>query len=341
MPTTPTPAPPTTLDLWSQIVPLSAACVSGVASTFLLWRLRKLAATRQRRLLVRQLTHLAAGNLLYSIPEALLLLVGIILWDHPAAASNSAKTGMCICMIGIENVGGYVMLLVECQMAVAFVTSISGSSRTMHVMYTLLVYIWPVCLLLSALDTWLVQVVWKDSEGGCYGKQDWMFGIFSATGFLVCLGCYVVSSVVVGRAGRQVQRAVWSRARQYPAVAIVTLGPITIYYFIRPFLLHQSEDSSLDWQELVYLVANFLYDATGFLNFLVYALQSKYMGNRIGMGAHGAAREGSFRVNFCANDSVVEAETPPDTPGWSEATATDSLLIEYYDGLSGDSGEIS
>lgn len=325
----------TKLDLWDKIVPLIATCSSGVASTFLLCRLQRLAATQRKRMLVRQLMHLAAANLLYSISEAGLLSTGIAIWIDPEMGNDYAPNAICVLTVAVENVGTYVTLMIECHMAVAFATSIYGSSKTMHTMYALLVYIWPVSLLLSPLDTWSVDVGWSTDEGGCYGeRKDYMFGVLSTIGFLVCFSSYIISSAVVGRAGRAVQRSVWSRAKLYPAVALVTLGPITIYYFIRSLL-------SQNAKELVYLVANFLYDATGLLNFLVYAFQSKYVGRRLREG-QGAEREASFRVNFCRNDSVVEADaTPQQSQMCSDATATDSLLIAYYEGLNGESARLS
>lgn len=317
------------LNLWVQIVPLIAACASGVASSFLMYRLHKFAAAQRKNMLVRQLMHLAAANLLYSIQEILMLSIGIAIWIDPSMFGHSSKSEMCVFSLGVSCLGCFVTLLMECHMAVAFATSIFGNRKTMHTMYTLLVYIWPLGVLLAILDTWLTKVRWDADAGGCYGEnKDYVFTVLAIMGFLLCLSCYIISSVVVSRAGQAVQCAVWNRARRYPIVALVTLGPILVYYIIRNLL-----ENNPDVREGAWLVANTLYDSSGFLNFLVYALQSKYVDKKMLEKANGGEREASFRVNFCAEDSVVEAESPPDSRMGSDNTARESLLTEYFEGL--------
>lgn len=214
--------------------------------------------------------------------------------------------GICVLINSLADLGSWISLLVECHMAVAFAASIFGASRVLQAAASVLGYVWVFAPLSAVLEMGLTGQKWNGNlqehgDACLIYREDYLFSVSILLGVLLCLSCYIASIVPISGAGQAVQRSVWRRAQLYLLVALITYVPIAVFYFVG------------FKQEGALLLVNTLFLSNGFLNFSVYAFQSKYLRpsmckapHRINGDAEGIAHRQSWRVNFKGDPSVVE-----------------------------------
>lgn len=289
------------------------AFVSGVCSAFLLCRLRRVHRARKSRLLIRQLQHLAAGNLLNTFWGVLYMALNLSAMEFEGLQHMSPNAGLAICVVTnyLQDMGSWTSLLVECHMAVAFAASIYGASWVLEAASAVLVYVWVVGPLAAVVEMGLTGQAWdkkahEDGVACLVYRDDYFFSIFILLGVIVCFSCYIASIVSISGAGQAVQRSVWRRAQLYPLVALITYMPFVFNNFF-PI----NTEPAADW---MLLVVNSLFLSNGLLNFSVYAFQSKYLKPNMSkppqrVGANGESPRYSYHVNFRGDPSIVEPRT--------------------------------
>lgn len=277
------------LDLLSVVVPLIAAVVSAVFTSVLLWRLTRLPLACRKRLLVRQLRHLAVANLVFAVAASMELVVEVVVSqmrpDAQLGLSMAVKRGWCIFIMLLENVGSDVSILLECHLAMAFSASICSGVKTLEALDFSLTYAtWPLGVTLAFVETALLlhKIEWRpdifgpdfNSPNGTACGCDMTDVIWLAvvsSGVTLCILNYVVSSVRVMQSGHLVQRHVWTRARLYVAVAIITIGPSAIHECIIKQI--DTDDVVSEWSSLISAT---LYNLHGMMNAVLYAMHCKY-----------------------------------------------------------------
>lgn len=263
------------LALWC---PFVAACISGVAAAFLLSGLRRLPADRKKKLLPRQLWHLALADLSYAIVECLSIFLDMAVqagWEGPS--QTWLKSGLCEASYFAYLVCLLASLMVECHIALSFVASIFKNTRALLALNRGLLFAWPLAGV-SALGSGLFglgDMHWGTSgEFACVslGGEDWIRSVSLWLAIVTCFVCYVISACRVRTAGEAVQASVFRRMRNYLLVALVFTLPSAVFGFKHGYVLNFDEKAN----HVGYIISETMLNFKGLLNFAVYALQSRY-----------------------------------------------------------------
>lgn len=256
---------------WRFLAPLAALCLSGASSTWVLLRLCRLRKRHQRKLLARQLWHLFLGDALFCLSAAVPFILPMAL-DAP-----EAKVGDIICSsLGFSYSAGLLTsVLVEAHMAVSFAAAMYRWSRSLWRLGRCLFCVWPLGALLAALEVVVVQIYWQSSNGCTRSRPDIVGFVLLAACFLLCLVCYIGSAVRARKAGEVVRWRVWNRANWYLVAALLTYGPDAKRILTEAGSVEAANghgDASWFSTSAVTLLG-----LNGFLNAIIYALQTSYI----------------------------------------------------------------
>lgn len=282
---------------FSQLLPFTASCASGVTSAYLLYFLNRLPPFRRAKLLSRQLTHLAAADLLYSLVQVFSwgLNIGMAAdWMH-GGMPNALKPHFCDAEIFVSQVGGEASLIIECHLALTFVASIFKSTCALRLLSRCLPFVWVVAAVLAVASPAIVQPFWDEKRGTSCSRtnKDWISFVSILTVFVVCLVCYVMSTWhVIFTAGAAVRGSVGSRARTYLLAAVLACTPLALYEVTPESFLRRQDHARL--QHVWFVIAYLAYDLNGLVHFSIYALQCR----RARTISH------TFRVGFRGRESV-------------------------------------
>eukprot|EP00927_Polykrikos_kofoidii_P004613 TRINITY_DN11829_c0_g1_i1.p1 TRINITY_DN11829_c0_g1~~TRINITY_DN11829_c0_g1_i1.p1 ORF type:complete len:605 (-),score=48.24 TRINITY_DN11829_c0_g1_i1:611-2425(-) len=130
------------------------------------------------RLFLQQLRQLGLAGLVFGIPATIFSLVG----DR---SSSLLSLQVCPVMMLLQMWGRSVCVVTQLHVSISFASSILGKARLFRVLFKSLLFIWPICLVLSLLEVWeqwALQAVVFSSSSGCLQphKPDFVGALFIA-----------------------------------------------------------------------------------------------------------------------------------------------------------------
>lgn len=297
------------------VVPLVVSLVSLLACIILVWRLKLLPRACRQRLLVRQLWHLAVADGAFAVVMAIHLAFSLGpatgTWEIPD--KDTGANYYCKTEVLLKNATNQASMLLEMHIAMAFLAASFRGVNTMKALFRLLPLCWVIGPLVAVVDVAVMWPEWNSTgmvhecgtrdPNGEDNVQTW----FMTVCVIFCALCYVGSSLFVCSSGEVVQQRVWLRMGAYVLVAPLVYGALWYYYWIFP---HLKRHESMASQSAMLCVARCFWSSGGLLNFLLYAVQSRYVrvdwrNNHRRTGSPGATAL-SFRVGFREGESIME-----------------------------------
>lgn len=290
------------------LVPVYCSVISAVASATLLSWLAAVGEPHRRKLMARQLWHLAVADLLFAVSMIILFVfeffAGAYGWSKVSGAWEDGFSGFCVVSNYAISVGVSVSAIIEAHMSLALVAGVYRSDIAMRLLRISLVCAWPFCLVLSIVNMYLLNMSW--AKGICDTKH---VHVVYNTVTVVCCLISVTSYVfclfrVVGAEsnGLHVVKKVWSRVHYYLVAWLICILPETLRLLARGSDLAYAKE-----------VTESLLALNGAANTIVYVIQSNYV-RRLAMRSRseivGRRRpnfDGSFNVTLGGTSFKSEA----------------------------------
>lgn len=220
----------------------------------------------------RQLWHLAVADLFYaifSIPYCLQSVLGAQL-AHDMDPSTIGAYIVCDGVGVLYSAGLNTSILVTAHLALGFAAAVSHQSRLLDVLRRSLPLLWLVGISLAVVaifvggatrsqHTWHHYSCYRSNEGIAFIST-----VLGAISFVWCIACSIFCSVRVRSSGEALVARGWRRAQLYPAVVLVTFGPLLL---VATGLLPNAAEVIIACTTVVCL--------NGFFNTLVYIIQRR------------------------------------------------------------------
>lgn len=299
------------MDFVVVVLPLVVDAASLVASVCLFRWVSRRKGHVARKLLTRQLWHLALADIFHAViisPWFVLAFVGCMV-EFPQDALTTLDA---LCVFSLWNNTMFMAsLLLEVQMALATVFAIYRNRRALRVLSFVLPLAWPVGFILGSGVAIRNQGYWDSGLHVCntHGEN----GSLQKAGTIllalcICIFSYVASGCRACRStAGSVQRRIWTKTKFFLAAALVCWGPLMVFTysnFMDPGHMILNPDNSFQF----YLVFSF-YLSNGLLNAAVYAWRTKgaVAANATSLPGNETerSRNGSLVVAFDVDPQVV------------------------------------
>lgn len=320
---------------YSAFFPAVASLFSFVASLLLLvwlWRLRESTA---RRLMARQLWHLAVADLLSSamlIPWYVFALL---------QASGNEHNGALICPFGhANNIPFMTSVFLEVHIALATIATIFHNSRALRALSRSLPFIWALGFIVGGAVVALGEIFLPEDDGVLCDKYDMegekLKAVIMAVALVVCIATYAIGMGSVGnRHGGGVAARVWRHANLFIVAALVTWVPFVIFSLWWTF-----SDNTNGVSTWYYLTRVFL-ESNGSFNALVYVWRSGFLRRtrsrtmrrpifHNGEESPTGRASGSFHPAFTSFDEVLAV--PSETGAANDAAEAEAAALHDGDG---------
>eukprot|EP00811_Abedinium_folium_P002642 NODE_12425_length_1225_cov_4.998179.p1 GENE.NODE_12425_length_1225_cov_4.998179~~NODE_12425_length_1225_cov_4.998179.p1 ORF type:complete len:393 (+),score=64.59 NODE_12425_length_1225_cov_4.998179:173-1180(+) len=228
--------------------------------------------------------------------------------------------------------------LIEMHISLGFAFVQLRSRRGLKRLNACLVFVWPFCLAMGAVDAYFDVTYIRNVEYCVFEDLEFLLVGPLAFCMLVSLTAYLLTVVSAQISGvpHGMQLKQWRRALGYPLTCLVSYGPLTVQLLLGP---GKKNVGTVD----VILFA--MLGLNGFLNALVYAYNTRYVSTSVAMSRPARQREptlwspsesrqsleqsvredraddifgiASFHVAFCTHPSIYMF--------WSEAIGGDEV----------------
>lgn len=290
---------------------LVAGLLSLLACSWVLWGLQFLDRTSRRRLFPTQITHLAIADLLFATSLLGENSMNHLLFGTPPDATQ----WLCRVWIAGARFGRHTSVLCEVHIALCFAMVSLRWLQTLQIFKRLLLLAWVIGAGLCAVETNRYYAYYSDTYK-CHTVAGDAFLLFPLTvSLVVCTCAYTATLAQALRSPSAVRRAVCRRAVGFLLSFLVSYTPrIVLSYFL----------PSLPSYSGYRVTANVCELLSGFLNMLVYTMQSRYAkrmqnsgvwdSSNASVDSHGRRPNYSvsFHTCFSSTGNVEEFEVPHD-----------------------------
>lgn len=228
----------------SELPSVVAATLSTLACIWQMVRMRRLRAEKRNTLSLRQLWHLAVANILFQVFFMVYQLAQTLMKRGLLQLEHMEHPGyICSGFVALYSAGLMAMLLVEAMLAAGFVAAVYRKRHVLRAMDRCLWVAWVLSVGLGfgracAKQLWF-QYDSRPGHSGCHGKKDdWTFIAVMTVCVIICAVCYIFCSIVNVASTEHVQSRALRRARIYPLVTLLAVGPTYVsdwmYAFMEP-----------------------------------------------------------------------------------------------------------
>jgi len=208
-----------------------ATCFSGLMCSWLLVSFCRLQGQDRWKLVGRQLWHIAAADLWFAVFTAPYFMFALLLRADVKIVQDDL-VGMATCgILGILYSGGIkTSIMLECHMALYFLSAVHHWQRLLLVLSRSLYVVWTFGFAFSLMEVLTGDVsYYLHTDHGFECAPSSQRGVFficiTAVSFCCCIACHMMCWLKVGVTGEALQAQVWCRAQLYPLVAIASYGP--------------------------------------------------------------------------------------------------------------------
>mmetsp|Transcript_87911 Transcript_87911/g.151837 ORF Transcript_87911/g.151837 Transcript_87911/m.151837 type:complete len:316 (+) Transcript_87911:34-981(+) len=272
--------------LWI-LVAINLVSIAGCSC--LLCRFCSLPQHILQRLFPRQLWHLSVADLAFcigSIINAIIEFGGVLKWLPD-------RTGEPIChyQLIIPVCSGLASGSFELHIAVSFALVHFRCLQTLRVVNRLLIFIWPVCIILGVIDVFEFDSFSKIMKICVTARGDYLLSSVIVFEFVV--SCFAYITVLVGsltclsRSPLSVHTKMWRRTLWYPMNFFVTYGLMFVYLLFPDKMLNLSGYLQAAWV---------MVSLNGCLNYLTYAYNTRYAQRESAL-RHGNGEERSDHIS--------------------------------------------
>lgn len=299
---------------------LAALIASCLASAYLIGVFRKLAPTSRKKLLARQLLHLAVADLIFSVAEIQTAILDFAVASafrtgRKEGSEDGLLYGVCKANSASNEFGRAAALSLECHLALAFAASTFRSARGLDALSRVLPFVWLFALLWAFLSSFMADDFWQGTDQGACGSRGprWSILVLVPATFAMCLICYAWSVCRAYGAAEIRQNSVWYRVQGYLIVAVLFTAPYALYNAEAALKDNVAHEQASD---IALHVTGTLYNLSGLLNAMVYLLLSRHarrLFRKHGMGlvprlSFETEEQYSYRVSFRNGGSLHDAE---------------------------------
>jgi len=222
------------ISCWAMnILPFSiAALLSAVGSVCLMISLHRLLQGRPAKLLIRQLRHLAASNLLAALFFEVWSLTPLVQFlGMGLSFPNHQLDNACRAIRWTTTLGHQVARLSEVHIALACFACTCRCPRLLSVLHRPLRWLWLIAALLTTLVVRGSSLYWHPSFGCSFQSTEGIaVDSFSMVAvFVICIVAYLISAFQGRTSPFVARRRVLDRSGLYVLVAICTYGPFVLW----------------------------------------------------------------------------------------------------------------
>lgn len=269
------------MPIWFPMAPAFACFISTTASLILLCWLCKLNESLARRLIARQLWHLAladvfASGLLFPWFTLAILRAGDPTFGGDEDTVNVPLNILCAVCHG-NNIPYMTSVFVELHISLSAIATIMRRPEALKALAKYLPSVWVLGTVVGGAVEAFGQARWDGDSGGCQPKAsgEVIKGVVMALVLVACIVIYVSGMILAARRhGGSVEGRAWRRASVFITAAVVTWVPFVIFS-LRPRKHNDNlyDSNSKRW----YYVMSVFLESNGILNAVVYAWQSGFL----------------------------------------------------------------
>lgn len=265
--------------IWTTL-PLVASLLSGCGSMCMLSWLRIIAERHRKKLMARQLWHLAladiGGVVVYVSGQTI---DALIAWLPHGQLPRPLLRGTCTYIFG-NNLFTLTSMLIEVHIALTTALAIRRCNRAVAALSSSLGVLWVLGFALGISVIYFDNVAWDEELHTCrftaYSGEYVKSGVLTL-GVVVCICAYIYGGSLANQSGSMAATArLWSRAKHYTLVSVFTNGPFCIWN-----LLAYVDLWTVPTISHIYLPAWFISFAVlclnGVLNAIVYSGHCRYV----------------------------------------------------------------
>lgn len=277
---------------WLDVLPLAVNLLSFFASVRLFLWVHRLTVAREK-LMARQLWHLALAD---SIESGMLVFWFSLDPLHNIFGIGSEASALldALCVFGMwNNVAFMTSLLVEVHIALATVAALFRFHNMLRVLSRSVVYLWPPGVVMGVLVAFPSGSFWDTADGACNTSAqagEEFKSIVMLAALCICFLTYAAGFALVrGSGGLSLQSRIWDRAKFFTLAAMLSWFPFIVYTRV----IDKGNSIFGPAGPVAFYITFSLFLSNGFLNALVYALQSRFVSRARKRAAALGARQAS------------------------------------------------